>query len=77
VRQVSDADEILFTALRVLTAICEHRGYPDIVDVETLRCYAPALANGPIDQLAREIILNAIDERRKRLDFIARGAVLN
>jgi hypothetical protein len=60
---VSDDNEILRVALRVLSAVCEYGGRPNIADVVTLRRYAPMLADGPVDLLAREIIRGAMTRR--------------
>jgi hypothetical protein len=60
---LTDNDEILRVALRVLTAIYEPSG-PEPEHVNALRRYAPALADGPIDLLAREVILSFIESGR-------------
>jgi len=54
--------ELLRTALRVLTAITDYQ-HPDAADVESLRTYAPCLAHEPEDELARDVILQALEHR--------------
>ena len=50
------------TALRVLTAITERRA-PDTTDVEELRRYAPLLGDAPLDELACDVIQQALKRR--------------
>jgi hypothetical protein len=50
------------TALRVLTAIIDKRE-PDLTDVNELRHFAPLLADAPVDDLAREVIQQALGRR--------------
>lgn len=52
----------LAVALRVLSAINEKR-YPDPKDVDELRRWAPLSADVPIDELACEVIQQAINRR--------------
>jgi hypothetical protein len=54
--------EAMTTALRVLTALTNKR-YPDPADVETLRGYVPLLRDEPPDELACEVIKQAINHR--------------
>jgi hypothetical protein len=54
--------DALKTALRVLTAISE-RQKPDPGDVEALRTFAPLLANSPLDELACDVIQQALRRR--------------
>ena len=56
--------EAMKTALRVLTAINERR-YPDPEDVHALRRYAPNAASLPVDELACEVIQQAMKVRAK------------
>ena len=56
------SNEALRTALRVLTAITDYQD-PDIADVEWLRRSAPLLAHEPIDELACNIIRQALQRR--------------
>ena len=62
---MTDNDEILHVALRVLTAIYEPSG-PEPEDVKALQCHAPALADGPLDLLARDVIVSFLQGRRGR-----------
>jgi hypothetical protein len=50
------------TALRVLTAITE-RQHPDMADIEALRRFAPQHANTSLDELARDVIQEALKQR--------------
>lgn len=50
------------TALRVLTAIVERQN-PNAVDVEELRQYSPSHPNAPPDELACEVIQEALKKR--------------
>ena len=50
------------TALRVLSALTEKRR-PDPADVEQLRNFAPLLADGPLDELACDVIQQALSHR--------------
>ena len=54
--------EAMTTALRVLTALTSKR-HPNPTDVETLREYVPLLRDQPPDQLACEVIKQAIKHR--------------
>jgi hypothetical protein len=54
--------EAMTTALRVLTALTDKR-YPDPADVETLRGYVPQLRDEPPDELACEVIEQALKHR--------------
>jgi hypothetical protein len=59
---VQESIEALKTALRVLTAISE-RTNPEPADIETLKSYAPLLADAPDDELACDVIQQAIRRR--------------
>lgn len=61
--------EARMIALRVLTAIVEKR-HPDPIDVQALRAYAPAAATAPEDELACDVIQQAITVRAR----VARSA---
>jgi hypothetical protein len=50
------------TALRVLTALSERRD-PDPADVDTLRNYAPIPENLSVDEIACEVIQQALKRR--------------
>ena len=50
------------TALRVLTALSEKRA-PDPADVDTLTNYAPLLWNLSVDELACDVIQQALKRR--------------
>jgi len=50
------------TAMRVLSAINEKRE-PDAADLEELRSLAPLLANLPPDELACDVIKQALQRR--------------
>ena len=52
----------LRVALRVLAAITEFRE-PEETDVQTLRSYAPHFTRRPPDELAREVIQQALKAR--------------
>jgi hypothetical protein len=64
------SDEALKVALRVLTALGDHQ-CPDPADVEGLKRYAPLLADTPLDELACEVIQQAL---RRRAEVRSRGA---
>jgi hypothetical protein len=53
--------EAMKVALRVLSALTEKRP-PDPADIEELRRYAP-LANGSLDELACDVIQEAVKHR--------------
>jgi len=48
------------TAVRVLKAITENRN-PDPADADELRRLAPLLADGPLDELACDVIQKALE----------------
>ena len=50
------------TALRVLGAVADHRR-PDPAEVDELRRLAPLLANAEVDELACEVIQQAVKHR--------------
>lgn len=52
----------LKTGLRVLSALTE-KTEPDPADVEALRCLAPLLADRPLEDLACDVIQQAIVRR--------------
>ncbi|HKW97018.1 MAG TPA: hypothetical protein VJN43_04750 [Bryobacteraceae bacterium] len=52
----------LKTALRVLTAVTENT-VPDPADVEALRFLAPLLADQPLEDLACDVVQQAITRR--------------
>jgi hypothetical protein len=54
--------EAMQTALRTLTALTEKRD-PDAADLDALRTYAPQLAGLPADELACEVIQQALRRR--------------
>ena len=54
-------------ALRVLAALTEKRA-PDQIDVEILRCCASDQASKPIDELACEVIQQALRKSCQRAD---------
>jgi hypothetical protein len=63
--------DALKVALRVLTAISEHHE-PDLADVDRLRAYAPLLSDASLDELACDVIQQALrrrNEARKALGF--------
>ena len=56
------AKNALKTALRVLIDISDHNP-PDPADLETLRKLVPLMADAPVDELACEVIQQAIRRR--------------
>jgi len=56
------ATEALKVALRVLTAVSEKRE-ADPADVAALRRFAPLLADGPLDELACDVIQQGLRRR--------------
>ena len=57
-----DTIEAMKIALRVLTALGEHR-HPDAADVKALKAYAPLLADAPLDELACDVVQQALKRR--------------
>ncbi len=64
--------EALKVALRVLTAISERRT-PDERDVAALKKLAPLLADGPLDELACDVIQQALKRRAELRSRTARA----
>jgi hypothetical protein len=64
--------EAMRTALRVLTALTEMTT-PNEQDVDALRLHAPLFAESPVDELAREVVQDAL---RHRAEAPFRSAVL-
>ena len=62
--------DALKVAFRVLTAFRERKD-PDPADVEALKSYAPLLADAPEDELACEVIHQAL---RRRAEVRAKSA---
>ena len=60
--QISVSTEVLEVALRVLTAITGHQK-PNEDDLDTLRKYAPFLAHEPADELACDVVQQALQQR--------------
>ena len=60
------------TALRVLGAVADHRR-PDPAEVDELRRLAPLLANAEVDELACEVIQQAV---KHRTELRARAAAV-
>ena len=60
------------TALRVLGAIADHRR-PDPADLDELRQLAPLLANAEVDELACDVIQQAV---KRRTEVRARAAAV-
>jgi hypothetical protein len=60
--------DALKLALRVLSAISERQA-PEAHDVQELRRLAPALGDGPLDELACDVIQQAL---RRRAEVRAR-----
>jgi hypothetical protein len=58
------SNQAMKVALRVITAISEHRE-ADSADVAYLRSLAPLLSNAPVDELAREVIQQALKRRAR------------
>ena len=56
---------MLEVALRVLVAFSAHRS-PDPADLERLRSMAPQLAHLPPDELARDLVYEALHRESKR-----------
>ena len=56
--------DVIQTALRVLSAVCEHKN-PDQKDTEELQRLTPVYANLPIDELACKVINAMIEEQKK------------
>jgi hypothetical protein len=56
------AKDAMKIALRVLTALGDKQE-PDDADISELRCLAPEKANGPVDELACEVILHSVRRR--------------
>jgi hypothetical protein len=54
--------ETMQIAVRVLSALMEKRD-PDPADVQKLRECAPSLAHEPLDELACDVMRNALKER--------------
>lgn len=59
--------DMMKTALRVLAAITERR-HPNPTDLETLRDYAPCLGKLGPDELACDVIQQAIRKRSRVRD---------
>ena len=62
--------EAMKIALRVLTAVGEKQE-PDSADIAELRRIAPEKSNGPIDELACEVILYSVRRRAEVRSRIA------
>ena len=60
--------EALKTALRVLAAITDGGRQPDPADVEQLRRLAPLMADTPLDELAADVIQQALRRRARDKD---------
>jgi hypothetical protein len=62
--------EAMKIALRVLMALSEHQ-HPDKADVKALKSYAPLLADGPLDELACDVVQQAL---KRRAEARAKGS---
>jgi hypothetical protein len=64
--------DALKTALRVLTAVTEHRD-PEPADIQALLSYAPLLKRRPPDEVACEVTQMALKARGRVRAFLAEG----
>jgi hypothetical protein len=63
--ETRDHIDVIKTALRILSAICERR-LPDPADVAALRDYKPDLATLPVDDLACEVVQKFVRASSRR-----------
>jgi len=62
---MQEAVDAMRVALRVLTAITEHR-HPDAIDVENLHRLAPEGAYQSLDEVACAVVEKALERARTR-----------